>query len=338
MKNLIIALLLFSIVLVSGCTNTNTYTSEGVVINMEATPSGVLENSNTLVYVDVDNKDIKTMNRVFIDIYDYGNFEAVKDSSGSIKLEKTVPEEGTGERKCSGGTSPGQCNAEEPLYCDSKGCSWNRCDICGCSSGDCLSTGDCGKLNPCSKFLTDMDVGDVQTLECQLKAKLVPYTPYQTKVSARVRYETNLSVVQTIDMMTESWYQSHELAGTLQRRPKSYSYNDKNLQLDLEFSDEMPIIKRSGKESFVTFKLRNIGNGFIFGIRSADLKIIQNQEILKSCKIDSCGLIPIGKDFPAFTCELSFPENINYLNNYIIIINIKYAYEVREEIPIEIIR
>jgi hypothetical protein len=49
-------------------------------------------------------------------------------------------------------------------------------------------------------------------------------------------------------------------------------------------------------------------------------------------------LEPIGRKFPRLACEIYMPSNLDYLANYELVIHLKYDYEIRDKITINIVR
>ena len=166
-----------------------------------------------------------------------------------------------------------------------------------------------------------------------------------TTVNARVEYTTDLPVVQVIEMMTEDEYTQRSQSGKFQPKPSSYAYKDKNVEILVEFSDNMPIVVRQEqKDYFVYFTIKNIGNGFIKEFVYGDLILAPVKEGVP--KIVDCPdlespswkLEPEGKEFPRIACRLILPQGFSVVENYGLLILLKYRYEVRESADVTIIR
>ena len=136
-----------------------------------------------------------------------------------------------------------------------------------------------------------------------------------------------------IEMITEDEYNIRERTGKLVKKPKTYSYKDNNLELQIDFSDRLPIVA-TGEKKYMYLTIRNIGDGFVSDITGDDIEIRQDEDVVNCVEQD---IVPIGKEFPRVACELNMPD-INYIGNYAVIIDIDYTYENREDLPITIIR
>lgn len=190
------------------------------------------------------------------------------------------------------------------------------------------------KVSACRKTVSEIKPGSFTSLECKLRApSTIPISPLTTNFIARVKFDSKLSAVQIVEMITEDEYNIRERTGKLVKMSKTYSYRDKNLELQIDFSDELPIVVRGEKYMYLT--IRNIGNGFVSDLKENDITIDEEKNVVNCVKQR---ISPIEKEFPRIACELNLPEDINYLSNYLIIININYNYELRGELPIDIIR
>lgn len=61
--------LILLLVLVSGCTSIR---DQGLVMALQADPSTVFSKSSTLIHIDIDNRNQKTISNVFVDLFDTG--------------------------------------------------------------------------------------------------------------------------------------------------------------------------------------------------------------------------------------------------------------------------
>lgn len=206
-----------------------------------------------------------------------------------------------------------------------------------------VSIFDVGRLSPtagsiCAKHYDSLLAGQSNSFSsCKL---FVPYvsTSTHTTVSARAKYSSELNVVQLIDMLSEQEYNNRIVTGSFKQRPASYIYNDGNIQLEVGFSEPLPIVIR-GKEQFMTLKITNEGNGFVSDFTERDIIITQDGEAIECPTLERVFRIsPIGKKFPTISCRVNMPENTNILQNYAVNIKLLYNYEIRASTDINIIK
>ena len=57
------------LVLVSGCTSVR---DQGIVLSLQADPSPMFSQSSTLLHIDVDNRNQKTISNVVVNLFDAG--------------------------------------------------------------------------------------------------------------------------------------------------------------------------------------------------------------------------------------------------------------------------
>ncbi len=208
-------------------------------------------------------------------------------------------------------------------------------------SGEYITPGACGK------FIEFMLPDDFKTLSCLLMAPQKTDLAEDTQksvVSSRVSYTTELPVVQLIEMMTESEYITRLERGQLAKKPSSFVYRDKNVEIIVEFSDEMPIVVRPDREYLMYITIKNIGNGFIGDIDDTNLRVspvgYNNANIARCDEIIKSGwsLKLQGKEFPRVACRLELPTGVTVVENYGLEIALKYRYEVRGKTEITVIR
>ncbi len=157
-----------------------------------------------------------------------------------------------------------------------------------------------------------------------------------TTVYAKATYTTSFKLVQLIEMVSEEYYNAH--LGQIQKKPKSYVYRDKNLEVAIDFSTELPVVLRQGTKTFMRVQVINIGNGFVGPIKDMKIKPAGNQQydIFQKC---SFGRIEqTGNSFPKQSCEIELPYGIEYLTNYDAILEFTYDYEVRADTEVTIMR
>jgi hypothetical protein len=202
---------------------------------------------------------------------------------------------------------------------------------------DIFETGPFTKASDCIKTVSEIKKGSFDSLECRLRApSAIPNSPLTTTLVSRVRFASNLNKTQLVEMITEDEYNILKSTDKLIKKPKTYSYKDNNIELQIDFSDELPIVAR-GEKKYMYLTVRNIGNGFVSNLDVDDISVTEPEEknVVNCIKQK---LSPIGKEFPRIACELNLPEGVDYLNNHVIILNIDYNYDLRTELPIDIIR
>jgi hypothetical protein len=158
-----------------------------------------------------------------------------------------------------------------------------------------------------------------------------------TNVGVNVNFTTTLSAAQIIEMVNENEYDLRLKTGNWETKPKSYTYSDKNIELQVDFSDNLPIIARPEKKSYIYFTIKNTGGGLISDIKAGDFSLTEISSAVVSCETIG-GLSPVNNVFPRIACTLNLPSNVDYISNHMIVINLNYNYEIRKDIPIKIVR
>lgn len=281
-------LLLLLVVFTVGCT---TEANNGLQISMQADPPVVFENGKTTIHVDVRNEDIKILDRVVLDIFNYGLMIPVDERTCFSQLHK-----------------------ERTLFRD-----------------------------------------QFETFSCDFIAPEISQDRMQTQLDARVSYITRFSAAQQLDLISEQEYNNRRATQTLTSKPQRYTHSDRNVQLDIEFSDTLPIVTAPGRQYFVTFTIKNIGEGFIGSIPADAVRIIQKgtigdqtvegnllqsvnpQGVYEPCRVYQT-LVPIGKDFTTFSCQVLMPSQPKEIMTANFIVQIDYIYELRDSVTVDIIR
>jgi len=202
--------------------------------------------------------------------------------------------------------------------------------------------GSFAPLNPqvCEKTYDYLRPGEFVTFNCLLKA---PEIEGNKQIRARVFYNSKISAVKTVEMISNEEYERRSNLGTLQLSPKEYSFDDGNIRLDIVFSRNLPLITNVGREEYVYLTFSNSGNGFVDSISYEDLDvgILQHNEIISikdQCDINENEEIDIiGKTFPKITCKLPLDETGKPMSSYDLVIELRYNYEVRKSVDIRII-
>ena len=208
----------------------------------------------------------------------------------------------------------------------------------------CVQSGDFKLLLP----------EEFRTFSCSFRAPKINQDRVTSEIDAKAEFDATLSAVQQMELMKEDEYNNRLASSGITQKPQSYAYSDRNIQLQVDFSDPLPVVIKQGRKFFVKFTVRNIGNGFINALGPQDVQLVQkgslDQEqegnVLESinaqgeyepCRLQET-ISPIGKDFPSFACQILMPANVNVLTNYNVIINIKYHYEIRDSAAVDVMR
>ncbi|MBI2076099.1 MAG: hypothetical protein HYT72_02520 [Candidatus Aenigmarchaeota archaeon] len=263
----LILILFLVVVFAVGCVNTAPIITKGVLVKLDANPQEIFTGAKTTLSIDIDNKDVKTIRDVNVDVFE---------------------------------------------------------------------TGLLRKSAQCSKSIAEMKPNAFDSFFCSLQAPgEIGAQKVATTVFARAGFTTSLTATQLVKIISQNEYDLRKKTGKFVTEPLSYAYRDNNLELLVEFSDNLPLIDSAGKKSYVSFTIRNIGNGFIEKISKGEIKITSPGLI--SCP-DIRDMFISGTQFPKFTCELTLPGDITFLSDRTINIDIAYNYEVRNSIDVEIKR
>ncbi len=88
MRHWILIMLLASIVVISGCASVRS--SDGLVIRLQADPPGVFSNGFTVLHIDVDNRQEKSVRNVIVQLFDAGFLQ----TAGCIRrFDRLLPNE-----------------------------------------------------------------------------------------------------------------------------------------------------------------------------------------------------------------------------------------------------
>lgn len=266
MNRFLIIVLLALVIVIAGCTSVKS--GEGVVMNLQADPPSVFAKSRTLLHMDVDNRQDKSVYNVLVEIFDTGTLRANQ---------------------------------------------------------------------PCIASIPRLLSYEFQTYACWLDAPEIQEAYTSTEVYARTSFDSEFSASQVFPIMSEQEYERRSYASY----PRSYSYRDRNVQVDIEFSDQLPLVMRQGKTYYAYLTISNVGNGFVSDIRPGDLTVSamtpRTARMLNCPSIASGILYPNGNTFPRVVCEIvSMPLTAG--ENAEFIVSLKYHYETRDNIKIDIVR
>jgi hypothetical protein len=314
MKFLFVIVPLLILIFLSGCTGNNGY-EDGLFVTMQADPPTAFSDHDVTVYVDIENRGERPINDVTIHIFDVGIMKPTEIVSAD-RLRSIL--QGVGEDLLNTvfrrifGYYPAPL--EEEIECVP--------GIYRTMLSDELKSYECKLKTPASSELIEKET--------------------TTTVSAKVTYTQNLSFSQLIEMVSEQYYQQHR--NDFVSKPNSYTYRDKNVEVLVEFSDNIPMVVREGRDAYMYFTIKNIGNGFIDKIEDGDIIIQIPPQLRQTYNFDviQCssygGMEIIGKEFPRVACKLDLPPTVNLITNYDFIFTLVYDYEVRVSTDITIVK
>jgi hypothetical protein len=222
-----------------------------------------------------------------------------------------------------------------------------------------------GLLSPvqdCSQrgILGDMRAGEFRTFFCDFRAPKINQDRVTTTLDVRATYESEFPAYQQLQVISEDEYNNRLASGNYHELPRSYVYSDRNIQMQLDFSDPLPLVLRDGRNYFVRFTITNIGNGFIGNIMPDDVRILQKPglefsdegQFLQSvnllghyepCRLEQV-IYPNGNKFPSFVCRIVLPPKPQPplketpITDYNFIVLLHYKYEIRQSARVDIIR
>jgi len=260
-------ILIVFVIAASACVSSVTAVklSDGTLeMNLDPDPSSVFVGSKTTLYVDVENKDVKTLENIAVEIFDTGLMEAVDK-------------------------------------------------------------------NRCKGFLQSMLPNKTFSLRCELAMNTeILDDSVENKIHARASFKTKLSIIQSIEFISEEWYERLRITG-LTPKPKKFAYADKNIKVTIEFSDNLPIIIRKDKKYYMYITIENVGKGLVKEIKADDieLKFASSNEIIskKSCTIQNV-IYSVGDKFPRIACEITLPK-VETQKTEDLILGINYNYDIR---------
>jgi len=287
---LLVSILIVPLIFLSGCTTTQV--GSGLFMSLYSDPQTMFGDDITTLYIDIDNRDTKTIDNVIVTAFDTGILEFLATEDWQYRYEGY------------------------PV---------------------------------CQKEYNNFAPSQFDTFSCKLHSPVIELPSLRSDIYVKATFDTEFAVVQVMEMMTLDEYIRKTASGKFVPRPESYSYRDKYVELQLEFSEQLPIVVRENKKYFVYFTVRNIGNGFIGNILSDDFYIEQQGNIIQcnpDSGIDAGGITylidnelePIGNKFPRVACEVLLPDDVNYLINYDFTVRLRYGYEIRDKTTINIIR
>jgi hypothetical protein len=202
-----------------------------------------------------------------------------------------------------------------------------------------------GETRACLHGVGVIEAGTFASRSCELTAPTtIEDDVITTEVKARATYFTTLNDAVTISAITEDEYRVRQAKGEITSSTPVFTSTDDNLQIKTSFSDDMPIIIRPDKDAFMYIDISNIGNGRIESIDSGNIHAtVQSKDgIQLDCPDIGAGTTSTFKikdrDFPRITCKITLPNNVNYLNDQTVIIEIDYKYEIRTSQQVQIRR
>jgi len=258
-------------------------------------------------------------------------------------------------KACSGGTPVYSCAEKKPFYCDPYGTSFEQCtgadeianeayeapkknDDCGCPEDKniCRGDGSCGILSQCSATIYGLHPGEIRTLRCDLRVarpeKLISQVT-SNSIEARIRFTKRLSSSLVVPFLSLDEYRRRQITGDLPAASQGYSFQDKNVKVDMSFSKAPPFI--AGERVLVWIDIQNIGEGRVYTIRPGQFFIGQIGDALK-CDLRNTLRSDVG-DFPRVTCELNVPENTTF-ESYTLFPTLYYDNEIRKTLNVGIMK
>src|SRR3989344_439390 len=270
MKNIIIlALAIASVLALSGCSAVK---SDGLSIRLSADPSPVFSGSSTVVSIDVDNRNDKSINDVVVKLFDTG---VLRGQTCGAVFPRLLPQE-------------------------------------------------------------------FQTISCRLDAPLVNDS-IGTEINVIASFASTFSASQTFEVLSESEYNRRRSVGFMQA-PKTYTYGDRYVRLDVEFSEAPPLVIAPDKKYFVYLTITNVGDGFlkdiVFGELRLDVNELETPPMIIQCP-DITVLTPAGKRFPRLACDIPAPQDYFAVRSFKtsgFIVSLDYQYELRDSLKIQVIK
>lgn len=193
----------------------------------------------------------------------------------------------------------------------------------------------------CGKAFPRMLPFEFQSIACTVVAPKIQDTT-ESEVNVRASFESDLSATQVFEIINQDEYE-RRLATRYEIAARSYSYQDKNVMMEIEFSDNPPFVARPGKEYFVYFTIRNVGNGFVSSIKPDDFAIVpvaRNPNSVLDCPALRTGvmLYPSGNAFPKIACKVVQRGPVDGMESADFVATLSYRYEVRDKLRINIIK
>lgn len=308
--NLKIYFLTAFLILLSGCVSNGSF-EHGLFVTMQADPQTIFTDRETTVYVDIENRGERSIRDITVDIFDVGLMEPTTPVT-KLDAENLLRDIGRSLLDMALSRFFGDKPSQAKIPC---------------------APGVYERLLP----------GEFKTHQCTLKSpKQIIEVQTATTVSAKVIYTQELTFTQLIELVSEGYFESHR--NDFAPKAGSYVYNDKNVEITVEFSDSLPVIVRNGKDVYMHITIKNIGNGFMPTIAQGRIKIEIPDELKRKYGSDviQCpeikNLESFEKTFPRITCKLNLPTNFNLISNYDFIFTLNYDYEVRADTTVTIVR
>jgi|SRR3989344_711287 len=205
-----------------------------------------------------------------------------------------------------------------------------------------FDTGLLSLIGKCSQNFDRLLPYEFQSISCTLLAPKIESST-ETEVNARVAFKSQLQATQVFEVISENEYQRRVASGSYESRPSNYIYADKNVMINVDFNEQLPLVVRPGKKYFIYFSITNAGNGFMQDIQPADFvveHVDSGQLPIMFCPPRQA-LAPVGKEFPRIACELAIPDEFlagGDLLNSDFTLNFSYRYEIRNSLKINIIK
>ena len=272
MKSAAIILSIAFVLAISGCTSVS---NGGLSMKLTADPSPVFSGTSTVVSIDVDNTNAKSIDNVVVQLFNTGILTTDKDET-------------------------------------------------------------CGGSFP--RFLPMQ----FQSIICRLNAPVVHDTT-DTQIDALVSFHSTFSAAQVFEAMSEGEYARRKSLGSYATTPKSYTYGDRYVRVDVDFSDSPPLVIAPDRKYFVYLTITDVGSGFLKQIEPGDLHVYpfgQTPNIVQ-CSDITAPLTPAGKTFPRLGCEVIVPNDyfaVQSFRNTGFVLQLDYNYELRDSLKISVVK
>ncbi len=197
-----------------------------------------------------------------------------------------------------------------------------------------LNNGEPG--GACETSFAQIRPGEFKTFSCVLAAPPLQDS-VTTEINTRVNFNSYLETTQLLEMMTEGEYQRRVSAGSFESKPRSYTYKDSNVMLEIDFNEQLPLIITPGKEYFVYFQVTNVGNGIVKDIEPGEF-IVQS-DILQCSQATK--LMLNGREFPRVACRILLSPEYLQGKEFItsdIKASLAYNYELRNSLKIDVLK
>jgi len=189
----------------------------------------------------------------------------------------------------------------------------------------------------CSKSIGNMEPAQTASFVCTLKAKETGQDSIENVINVRTRYSSSFKFLKNIEVISQNEYEMRRLTGNLETLPSSESFSDNSLQADVSLSSDLPLI--GGREDYFFFmQLSNIGGGIPSAIEKGGISVESRSLLQQGCASSKLELVD--SRYPQITCKLQ-KDKIDAVKNtetFPVLVEVKYSYDVRDKVYVEIAR